>query len=61
MTYTVTVCMTVYTDSKETAINNAQKQLEDICDGSDFTGIRVMDAVRDADTFDSLRLQPDKI
>ncbi len=56
MTYTITVQMTVFTDSKETAINNAQEQLEDICDGSDFTGIRVMDAVRDADIFDGLRL-----
>lgn len=47
MTYTITVEMTVFTDDKNVAIENAKTMLPDILDGSDFTCIDVISARKD--------------
>jgi len=48
-TWTVTVNLTVFAGDmeKENVIQNAEELLEGLLDGTDFTGIAVMEAERD--------------
>ena len=48
-TWTITVKMTVFAGDMDKAnvMGNAQQQLENMCDGSDFMSIFVEDAERD--------------
>lgn len=48
-TWTVTVELTVFAGDmdKDNVISNAETLLEDLLDGTDFTGINVVDAKRD--------------
>ncbi len=45
--YTITVQMTVYTNDKEHAKDEAQDLLPKLLDGTDFNGINVVEAVED--------------
>lgn len=48
-TWTITVEMTVFAGDmdKEDVIANAERLLPDLLDGTDFTGVSVVDAKRD--------------
>lgn len=48
-TWTITVQMTVFAGDmdKENVISNAEELLPNLLDGTDFTGVSVIDAKRD--------------
>lgn len=48
-TWTITVALTVFAGdmSKDEVIKNADKQLADLLDGTDFVNPSVIDAIRD--------------
>jgi len=58
-TWTVTVQMTVFAGDmdKQNVIGNAEKQLPDLLDGTDFMSVNVIDATRDDEPKDRIAIE----